>query len=724
LAAAVLLVTSPVDGLENGAARRPPLGWSQWNAFGMHFNASLFREMGAAMAANGLQKAGYTLINVGGNGHAVHSAIGHDGRPLNCTTGSAKGGCYIAARNSTGHYQIDPARFPGPGSNETCLDDTKLTACLAAKSAGVDTGDGPAVDPADCGCVNGNEGMRRLADELREMGYQWGSYSAMGGCENEACNIPALKEAKAQGFVRQDYELFVEEWGSAYVMVDSVGDRDPQPVQEVNGSQGKYLLDEWSRLVSTAPPGPLPSGAGQRTPVVLHSCHVACSANYFSGPTLLAAPCNDSDPRQLFELVDGPNRSGFLSEAGTGLCAGCLHVNNGCGNTALAPRSPGGYNASGLGLGLQACANGSAQASFYFDPEHGMIQRSAGPRAPPSCLGLAIPTAPQVVEQPHGACIAGTLAVTWSRGPVVTPPLASSWRPNRTLLRSAGRHGYCLAAGPIQAVPPDPWCTSTVNMWRSNTDSLQVWGRMMDELESLVGLGTVSRPGSWGFPDYLQLGVPMVGSLTWEESKSLLSIWCVCSSPLIISNDVRHGRVQQRVLDLFLNPTMLTTNQQYNGFAGDRLWTAPYGQELWGKPLVNHSAAVVLFNRDGEACTDAAKFNPWHRNVSCGNGGFKCSVDQPIDSPCTDDPTLSTGAQHMTLDFSLLPPAWLGVDSGGEGSSHGVDSGGEGSSHPAARQPLPDHLRLPDHTGCIHSISTIARIHDLLMISFLAYEAS
>ena len=56
-------------------------------------------------------------------------------------------------------------------------------------------------------------------------------------------------------------------------------------------------------------------------------------------------------------------------------------------------------------------------------------------------------------------------------------------------------------------MPPDPWCTSAVNMWRSNTDSLQVWGRMLDELESLVGLGTVSQPGSWGFPDYMQLGV-------------------------------------------------------------------------------------------------------------------------------------------------------------------------------------------------------------------------
>ena len=88
----------------------------------------------------------------------------------------------------------------------------------------------------------------------------------------------------------------------------------------------------------------------------------------------------------------GPNRSGFLSDDGTGLCAGCLHVNSGCGNTALAPRSPGGYNASGLGLGLQGCANASEQDSWSFDPENSMIYRSAGPRAPLSCLGLASPT--------------------------------------------------------------------------------------------------------------------------------------------------------------------------------------------------------------------------------------------------------------------------------------------------------------------------------------------
>ena len=33
-----------------------------------------------------------------------------------------------------------------------------------------------------------------------------------------------------------------------------------------------------------------------------------------------------------------------------------------------------------------------------------------------------------------------------------------------------------------------------------------------------------------------------------------------------------------------------------------------------------------------------------------------------MDAPCTDVPHLSTGSQTMTLDFAVLPSAWLGGD--------------------------------------------------------------
>ena len=173
---------------------------------------------------------------------------------------------------------------------------------------------------------------------------------------------------------------------------------------------------------------------------------------------------------------------------------------------------------------------------------------------PNGCLTLAQQgKGPQVVLQP--SCPAGAAAGSgWKVGAVTAGPPG---RASRAQYESEALPGQCLTVGPAESMPIDPWCTRDVNMFRSNTDSLQVWGRMMDELESLVGMGSVSQPGSWAFPDYMQLGVPMVGSLTWEESKTLLSIWAVSSAPLMISNDVRPGRVQQRILNLFLNKDML-----------------------------------------------------------------------------------------------------------------------------------------------------------------------
>jgi hypothetical protein len=91
-------------------------------------------------------------------------------------------------------------------------------------------------------------------------------------------------------------------------------------------------------------------------------------------------------------------------------------------------------------------------------------------------------------------------------------------------------------------------------------------------------------------------------TLTWEESKSNLALFAVTSSPLILGNDPRENRMQQRLVDLFTNPDMLRVDQEYNSaaaFAGGRLWSRAPAQELWAKPLLDGEVAVVLFNRGG-----------------------------------------------------------------------------------------------------------------------------
>lgn len=81
---------------------------------------------------------------------------------------------------------------------------------------------------------------------------------------------------------------------------------------------------------------------------------------------------------------------------------------------------------------------------------------------------------------------------------------------------------------------------------------------------------------AWSFPDMLELGVPGYGSYTWNEAQSVLSLFAVTSSPLMLGNDARPGRMQQRVINLLLNPDLLAANAYYSQtekFAGGRIWS-------------------------------------------------------------------------------------------------------------------------------------------------------
>jgi len=293
----LLLAPAPALGLDNGAALKPPLGWQNWvsaaaavqlrcrrscalcpqNGFGMRFNASLFRGMASAMKANGLLAAGYDLISAGG------STYPHQGLPPHWNSTNDSNIVNVIVRNSSGYYTIDPARFPGPGSSAACLDEPTLRACLATHSKnGRDWSGG---DPARCGCVNGNEGMAELSRELRSQGFRWGSYSNEAGCKVAACDTPALNRSKFRGFIDEDADLFFNTWQSDYVMVDSVGNEPPYPKSDQRWwSWPKELLTEWSAKVQNF-----------SRPIILHSCHNRCGST-FSGPTLLAAACNASDP--------------------------------------------------------------------------------------------------------------------------------------------------------------------------------------------------------------------------------------------------------------------------------------------------------------------------------------------------------------------------------------------------------------------------------------------
>merc|ERR1711969_117518 len=105
----------------------------------MTFNASLVRRTAKAMKERGLLDAGYKLLSIGGSTYEHAGVAPFDFKPW----------LRLTVRNSTGHMQIDPARWPGPGSNMTlCEDAAALAACIQAGTNDTRT-------PEECGCVNG-----------------------------------------------------------------------------------------------------------------------------------------------------------------------------------------------------------------------------------------------------------------------------------------------------------------------------------------------------------------------------------------------------------------------------------------------------------------------------------------------------------------------------------------------------------------------------------------
>ncbi len=633
--------------MDNGAARTPPLGFSTWNDFHMDFNASLVRQTAKAMKQRGLLDAGYKLLTIAASTYE-HAAV----PPWNATPWP-KG---VTVRNSTGFIQIDPARWPGPGSNLTmCEDATALNSCLAVGTNETRT-------PEQCGCVNGNEGMRLLIAEVKQSGFTWGSYSNEAGCMVEACAVPELEQSQREGFVAQDRALYIDEWGSEYLMIDSVGITSPDcPGPQCgrnrgNRTYGQQLMERWAHALMAPNPA--------NEPVILHSCHNLCQ-NDFTGPTLSLATCDPQDGRQQWEFNDmnNPGRFALRQVGGSGLCAGCGdNPEVSCADTA-----PGGAGANygaptwpsnltiGLGLGMQACIGGARQA-WNYSADDGMFVLPKDR----SCLGV-----PSISSGHHST----THPVVRQRAAdgncnASHPRPHQQWKlkpaERGQLVASSADTSLCLAEGPhteqvlsgsasdgsrreMPAAETWAWCLNNSNMFRTNTDVNPSWGSIMEQLESRVGLGNISRPGAWAFLDALEVGVP--GPLTWVETQAHVALWAVTSSPLFLANDVREGYMQQRLVDLMVNRAMLDVNQQYVGFAGDRLWSNATGKELWAKPLPAGAVGAVMLNRNGST-------------AGCRNPSKRA-----LDTPCDDDPVLlHEGAQTMELEFASLPRQWLGLD--------------------------------------------------------------
>jgi len=145
-------------------ASLPPLGWSSWNSFSNTVNAQVVMEQARAMAANGMQKAGYEYVNI-------------------------DEGWWLGQRNEKGDIVVDAKAWP-------------------ALAPGEPDGD-----------------MSNIVRFIHGMGLKAGIYTDAGadGCGFYGPDLgPAFPHTGSEGHYEQDFLLFAR-WGFDYVKVDWCG---------------------------------------------------------------------------------------------------------------------------------------------------------------------------------------------------------------------------------------------------------------------------------------------------------------------------------------------------------------------------------------------------------------------------------------------------------------------------------------------------------------------
>ena len=132
-------------------------------------------------------------------------------------------------------------------------------------------------------------------------------------------------------------------------------------------------------------------------------------------------------------------------------------------------------------------------------------------------------------------------------------------------------------------------------MWRISDDFWDEWPLLEAQFTRLENWNEHRVPGGWPDADMLPLGRLALGDrdtkFTPAEQKTLMTLWSIARSPLIMGGDLRH--LDQATLDLLTNDEVLAVNQASRD-------NQPYfladGQRVWTARAENGDHYLALFN--------------------------------------------------------------------------------------------------------------------------------
>ena len=138
-------------------------------------------------------------------------------------------------------------------------------------------------------------------------------------------------------------------------------------------------------------------------------------------------------------------------------------------------------------------------------------------------------------------------------------------------------------------------------MWRISDDFWDEWPLLEAQFTRLENWSSWREPGAWPDADMLPLGRLALGArnsrFTPDEQRTLMTLWSIARSPLIMGGDLRH--LDEPTLALLTNPEVLAVNQasrdnQPHFLAdGTRIWSA--------RPVNGAGRYLALFNTTAAA---------------------------------------------------------------------------------------------------------------------------
>ncbi|OAN67150.1 glycoside hydrolase family 27 protein [Sphingomonas sp. TDK1] len=173
-------------------------------------------------------------------------------------------------------------------------------------------------------------------------------------------------------------------------------------------------------------------------------------------------------------------------------------------------------------------------------------------------------------------------------------------------IRASGRPMLLSLSPGETPVPRAEHVARHAQMWRISDDFWDEWTLLDAQFTRLENWSAYARPGAWPDADMLPLGRLALGQrdtkFTPDEQRTLMTLWSIARSPLIMGGDLRHLDAPTRAL--LTNREVLAVNQ---ASSENRPWFVADHRRVWTARAPQGGHYVALFNtgdKDGEATFD------------------------------------------------------------------------------------------------------------------------